>query len=45
MDPARRVQELRRDGWSIKTVWNELPDDTGCVHRVGRYLLGREARP
>ncbi len=45
MHPAARVHELRRGGWTIKTVWDELPDDTGGVHRVGRYLLGREVRP
>jgi hypothetical protein len=44
MHPAGRVQELRRDGWPIETAWDELPDGTGRVHRVGRYLLGRKAR-
>jgi hypothetical protein len=44
MHAAGRVLELRRGGWPIVTVWDELTDSTGRVHCVGRFLLGREAR-
>lgn len=45
MHPAGRVFELRAGGWPIVTLWDKLPDSTGRVHRVGRYLLRREVRP
>jgi hypothetical protein len=40
MHPAGRIQELRQRGYPIKTVRITLPDSTGRLHRVARYVLG-----
>lgn len=43
--PAARVHELRhRHGHQIDLVWVNEPTDCGRVHRVGKYVLQREAR-
>ena len=43
--PAARVHELRhRFGLEIDLVWVNEPTDCGRVHRVGQYVLQREAR-
>ncbi|WP_024901557.1 helix-turn-helix domain-containing protein [Robbsia andropogonis] len=35
----RRVLELRRAGYDIKTEWVERVTEQGVTHRVGRYRL------
>lgn len=41
--PAR-VMELRRDGLNIVTHRVQVVTEAGVLHRIGQYLLVREAR-
>jgi hypothetical protein len=41
--PAGRIKDLRDDGHKITTIWTITETEAGVRHRVGRYLLLREA--
>ena len=40
--PAR-VLQLRKRGHNIATVWDRVITEAGVAHRVGKYVLIREA--
>ncbi len=42
-DPASRILQLRKRGNQIETVWDEAETEAGVKHRVGKYVLIREA--
>ncbi len=37
--PGGRIQELRKQGYEIVTVWDEDAMPGGYLHRVARYVL------
>jgi hypothetical protein len=39
MHPAARIQELKKRGYLIDTVWIDRPTDCGKLHRVALYVL------
>jgi len=41
MSPAPRVLELRREGWKIATVMQQIADDAGVLHRQALYVIQR----
>lgn len=41
--PPARVQQLREQGYEIKTLWQVIETESGDKHRVGLYVL--EAQP
>lgn len=42
-DPPARVFQLRAQGHRIDTVWTRDETEAGVLHRVGRYVLVKEA--
>ncbi|NMG43981.1 hypothetical protein GPA22_09600 [Aromatoleum toluvorans] len=40
MSPAARMMELRKQGFSIKTVWRKVSDSEGVIHTQGVYIMG-----
>jgi len=44
-DPRARAMELRRAGHGILTVWERERTECGAVHRLGRYVLAKAAKP
>ena len=44
MHPGGRVKELRWRGYNIQTVYiQRVNEDSGEVHRIGRYVLMTDA--
>jgi hypothetical protein len=41
--PPARIMELRDDGQPITTHWQSVITEAGDTHRVGLYLMDREA--
>lgn len=39
LHPAGRIQELRKAGEPIQTIWTTALTEAGNVHRVARYIL------
>jgi hypothetical protein len=39
LHPAGRIQELRKAGEPIQTIWTTALTEVGKVHRVARYIL------
>ncbi len=37
--PPARAFELKREGYSITTVWDSWTSEHGIKHRIARYLL------
>ena len=42
-DPPARICELRKQGFKIDTVWSRDETESGVTHRVGQYVLVKEA--
>lgn len=42
-DPPARIFQLRAQGHRIDTVWTRDETEAGVLHRVGRYVLVKEA--
>ena len=42
-DPPARILQLRKRGHQIETVWDEAVTEAGFKHRVGKYVLIKEA--
>jgi len=42
-DPPARVFQLRAQGHRIDTVWTRDETEAGVTHRVGQYVLVKEA--
>ena len=42
-DPPARILQLRKLGHQIDTVWDMAVTEAGVAHRVGKYVLIKEA--